>query len=114
MCLMPILCPSQLIFEGPIETQDEALQLVVRQDVVWFLNSPPETVLPAASSRFCGEMASGGYWRATKTLAMSFIATLLWCLCGAQLADMGRPFEKPLLVDLVVDARIADNWFDAK
>jgi hypothetical protein len=49
-----------------------------------------------------------------KTLSFPVISVLPGCLCGAQLADMGRPFEKPLLVDLVVDARIADNWFDAK
>jgi DNA polymerase-1 len=30
------------------------------------------------------------------------------------LADMQHPFENPLLVDLVVDAKIADNWYDAK
>jgi DNA polymerase I len=29
-------------------------------------------------------------------------------------ADMARPFEVPLLVDLVVDASIASNWYDGK
>lgn len=29
-------------------------------------------------------------------------------------ADMEHPFEKPLLVDLVVDARSAKTWYDAK
>ena len=29
-------------------------------------------------------------------------------------ADMQRPFDSPLLVDLVVDAKIASNWYEAK
>jgi hypothetical protein len=31
-----------------------------------------------------------------------------------QIADMSRPFDKPLLVDLAVDARYANTWYDAK
>jgi DNA polymerase-1 len=27
---------------------------------------------------------------------------------------MSKPLDEPLLVDLVVDAKIADNWYDAK
>jgi len=29
-------------------------------------------------------------------------------------ADMELPFGKPLLVELVVDAKVADNWYEAK
>jgi hypothetical protein len=28
--------------------------------------------------------------------------------------DMGKPFDRPLLVDLSVDAKFASTWFDAK